>query len=271
MKSTRYALYSLIGHSFFFFFLFHLLSDHKDVQFDSRAVHARIVLEKSGVSGQVSQNAINSSSPGTFERRAVVTPKETSVVSYFRDQRVPRVLSKKLLADNATTESSAEKLRCSVEPGLHGVKASMTPSAIISHFDVSPLTQTLEIVDGHPVLLQEYLLKTGKTYTFVFLDNSLGTYMQGSIRNAIYLLREDALNKRYTSGSLTLAELELGRLQTYKSLYGNSTQNDFLRAGVMRYHLALELQRGAINSESYNSSIARLHSSLNTNASPCVL
>jgi len=67
------------------------------------------------------------------------------------------------------------------------------------------------------------------------------------------------LQKLYSTGNISLVELESRRLQTYRALYGNGSQSDFLKVIHRKYELALALQMGKIDGVTYQSYLSRLN------------
>lgn len=204
--------------------------------------------------------SMNSKKPLEIREEYLSNLTKESADNFFPKLRpVAPTTSEKPLKYSKVNTNSAQPSNCTSDPDLFGINVSMSPSSVREHLGVSPINQMLELVDGRPLLLHEYLLKTGKRFTFIFSDNELETYSTGTSISILYSLRDKTLQKLYSTGHISLVELESRRLQTYRALYGNGSQGDFLRVIHRRYELALDLQMGKIDGTAYQFYLSRLN------------
>jgi len=262
--------FSLVGHFLLLFLFLGAISLQRYEKDVTRHVQVRFISEEANFREAQLPRKVLESTSATKQGDKLATPVQANndflqpkseLTSILSSMQPPR--------SNLVVKNSSQTNRCIPDSDLLGVRVSMTPAAIREHLGVSPLNQMLEPVDGRQVLLEEYLLKSGKLYTFVFSGNSLETYASANLLSIVYSFRDNALQRLYASGSISLVELERRRLHTYSALYANGAQGDFFKTLIKRYQLAFDLERGVIDSVSYQSNIFHLTAALNSNQRSC--
>jgi len=241
--------------------LYGMISTKKNEAGSAKYVQATLVFEdRHPRLEHPALKSMNSKKPLEIREEFLSNPTKASAGDFFPRQRpVAPTTSEKPLNYSKANMNSAQPNNCTPDPDLFGIKVSMSPSLVREHLGVSPINQMLELIDGRPLLLHEYLLKTGKRFTFVFSDNELEMYATGTSISILYSLRDKTLQKLYSTGNISLVELESRRLQTYRALYGNGSQSDFLKVIHRKYELALALQMGKIDGVTYQSYLSRLN------------